>query len=124
MPEWWPNLDFDTWWTAVEFIYIGVFFLLKASLLKKKTSFGWSMAVNNYATGVVFLVSGIFLFWRPSLLTVINIRHAVLLAVGITITWATFELVKPPPPHAYEMRRLEGTRDKVVHVKGDGGTDL
>lgn len=104
----WNNLDSEQKLLYIEFVYVGVFFLLKASMLRRKTSFGWSMSLNNYAQGVVYIIITLLFFVHWSDRTETIIRDFAFGVLAVTVTWSYIELLKPPPPRSFEMERLNG----------------
>lgn len=84
-------------WRAVDLallLYVAFFLLLKAALLKRKTRFGWAMALNNAALGAAFLWSLVARIWVGGRAEM-DIAIAIRVVIAITVTIAVAELLGP-----------------------------
>lgn len=93
----WQDATLFQRFLVIEFIYVGIFFILKAIKLQRLSSFGWSMSTNNIMQGIIYLVLVVLFFapWPRRREQIIQV--VVFAGLMLTVTWAYIELLRPMP---------------------------
>lgn len=74
--------------------YIALLLVLKAVLIRRRTRFGWAMALNNAALAGAFLWSVVARSWDGGRVET-DIAIGIRVLIAITVTFAVTELLGP-----------------------------
>jgi hypothetical protein len=97
-----PLFNWDLITTELLVADLVTFYAVKAYLLKRTTSLGRAMALNNYVLAASFLATQIWLLWaggRFEFATMLLVRAV----LAYTTNAATIALLEPPPPYDIQM---------------------
>lgn len=75
-------------------LYIALLLVLKAILIRRRTRFGWAMALNNAALAGAFLWALFARVWDGGRAE-LDIAIAIRALIAITVTFAIVELLSP-----------------------------
>jgi hypothetical protein len=84
----------DQTWNAFTFGYIGIFLILKAVLIGKRTAVGRSLALTNLSIGVSYAWVAAISIWPDSWLDAHWLLWMLRAAICLTVTWSAVLLLR------------------------------